>query len=622
MSEHKEPIPSMIYNAAVGGHVTNSQQIIDENLNREQNDINQETVGAVPYNAATPNGMGRIVLKKNDNFKQVVEAQTNGNTIFVIKYDFILTSDVTIPNNCILEFDGGSISGNYTFTFFNTLLCGVIKLYTRFNGTVLNKYFNVDDFSNTDDITNALQDIVNITNVVFSKKDYITTKQIDVPNNRYIRGVNGTKIYNETSNTINIIGDNVTIEGISFESKSTETFAQYIIYVRPTHTDINIHHCNFEKATGGIFTEYEVQNMRVSDCVFDNMAYVQLGGSDGAGGYGICISHKDEEDDYTWGGKDLIFTNNTFKEGVYRHCFYIQSCENVIISNNIMYGKNQQTYSGYDVAINVRGSKNLTIQSNILNNGHALYNCTDSKYYGQPSNIIIKDNSINNTQEAVYRDLGAIHAIGKNYLIDGNVFNDTGKYDIRIDDAKEVTISNNIMNKSVANVGVMILSDSKDIDIVNNSFNGHSVAVKVYGGTMNNISICHNRMNVENYDISFEHYSIVQHSKMIIDENIGYREFQIVELTELNKLELLRITNNQFKMIPSLSNLTIDAIFIKGNSSKSHLAGGRNFGSSDIRPGYISDGINEIGFMYFNTTTGIPNFWNGTAWVDATGTQV
>ena len=49
MSEHKIPIPSMIYNAAVGGHVTNSQQIIDENLNREQNDINQETVGAVPY---------------------------------------------------------------------------------------------------------------------------------------------------------------------------------------------------------------------------------------------------------------------------------------------------------------------------------------------------------------------------------------------------------------------------------------------------------------------------------------------------------------------------------------------------------------------------------------------
>ena len=36
------PIPSMIYNAAVGGHVTNSQQIIDENENKEQSQINAE----------------------------------------------------------------------------------------------------------------------------------------------------------------------------------------------------------------------------------------------------------------------------------------------------------------------------------------------------------------------------------------------------------------------------------------------------------------------------------------------------------------------------------------------------------------------------------------------------
>lgn len=129
MSEHKIPIPSMIYNAAVGGHVTNSQQIIDENLNREQQDINEE-VAAVPYNTSNPNGMGKIVLKKTDNFKQVVEAQTNGNTIFIIKYDFTLTGDVTIPANCVLEFDGGSISGSYILTGTNTHInAGLIKIF-------------------------------------------------------------------------------------------------------------------------------------------------------------------------------------------------------------------------------------------------------------------------------------------------------------------------------------------------------------------------------------------------------------------------------------------------------------------------------------------------------------
>lgn len=121
MNEHMMPIPSMLYNAAVGGHVTNSQQIIDENLNREQNDINQETVGIVPYNSINPNGMGRIVLKKNDNFKEVVEAQTNGNTIFVIKYDFTIIDTVTVPDNCILEFYGGSISGG-SILYNNTII--------------------------------------------------------------------------------------------------------------------------------------------------------------------------------------------------------------------------------------------------------------------------------------------------------------------------------------------------------------------------------------------------------------------------------------------------------------------------------------------------------------------
>lgn len=115
MTEQISYIPARLKNAAVNGHVAGAEDIIDDVLNRTQNDINEE-VAAVPYNATTPNGMGKVVLKKNDNFKQVVEAQTNGNTIFVIKYDFTLTGNVTVPANCVLEFDGGSISGAYIIT--------------------------------------------------------------------------------------------------------------------------------------------------------------------------------------------------------------------------------------------------------------------------------------------------------------------------------------------------------------------------------------------------------------------------------------------------------------------------------------------------------------------------
>ena len=52
-------------------------------------------------------GMAKIYLKKDKPFS---EQLTQENTIYVIKYDFTLDSDVTVPANCVLEFDGGSIS--------------------------------------------------------------------------------------------------------------------------------------------------------------------------------------------------------------------------------------------------------------------------------------------------------------------------------------------------------------------------------------------------------------------------------------------------------------------------------------------------------------------------------
>lgn len=53
------------------------------------------------------NGMGKVILRNNKSFASQV---TEPNTIYVIQYDFVLDGDVTIPANCILEFDGGSLN--------------------------------------------------------------------------------------------------------------------------------------------------------------------------------------------------------------------------------------------------------------------------------------------------------------------------------------------------------------------------------------------------------------------------------------------------------------------------------------------------------------------------------
>lgn len=64
-------------------------------------------------------GLNRVALKKNIvNGKNILtqEMVSTPNTIYEIRYDFTLSENVTIPANCVLKFDGGSISGAYTLT--------------------------------------------------------------------------------------------------------------------------------------------------------------------------------------------------------------------------------------------------------------------------------------------------------------------------------------------------------------------------------------------------------------------------------------------------------------------------------------------------------------------------
>ena len=84
-------------------------------------------VTALTTNPNVPVQYKTIILKKNlvngvnTLTQEMMSAQ---NVKYVIKYDFVLNGDVTIPENCILEFDGGSISGEYTITCNKTRIIG------------------------------------------------------------------------------------------------------------------------------------------------------------------------------------------------------------------------------------------------------------------------------------------------------------------------------------------------------------------------------------------------------------------------------------------------------------------------------------------------------------------
>ena len=73
------------------------------------------------YNTSTPDGLGYVILRKNKTFAQQV---TQENTIYEVRYNYNLFEDFTIPNNCVLDFRGGSIDGAFTLDLNNCQILG------------------------------------------------------------------------------------------------------------------------------------------------------------------------------------------------------------------------------------------------------------------------------------------------------------------------------------------------------------------------------------------------------------------------------------------------------------------------------------------------------------------
>lgn len=90
------------------------------------------------YDSLTASGLGRKFLRKNivNGVNTLTQAMINdANTIYHIQYDYTLAANITIPANCVLLFEGGSISGAYTLTGNDTnIIADLVKIF----GTELN----------------------------------------------------------------------------------------------------------------------------------------------------------------------------------------------------------------------------------------------------------------------------------------------------------------------------------------------------------------------------------------------------------------------------------------------------------------------------------------------------
>lgn len=124
------------------------------------------------YDPENYSGMGKIILRKN-----IVEIEdiaygsvtknvlyqdmfTQSNTVYEIRYDFDLNGqEITIPENCVLKFEGGSI-GNGSIKGNNTFIKNsnefIFKTNLNYKGGFNIKYIDIEWFGALSDLSNGI----------------------------------------------------------------------------------------------------------------------------------------------------------------------------------------------------------------------------------------------------------------------------------------------------------------------------------------------------------------------------------------------------------------------------------------------------------------------------------
>lgn len=416
---------------------------------------------------------GKVYLKKNNGV--LTQAMINtANTVYVIQYDYTLNGNtIALPSGCVLEFDGGHITG------------GTLA------GTVLNESLNIDNFTLTDDATEALQNCVNICGtVVGSNKRYKVSRTININRALTLKGEN-LRLYSDAPlNFINVNSDNVTILGVEIKGVAegypdkdfTTARASYLINIATGKKDITIKDCVLDSATGGVFVYPTCEDIIVTDCIIKNMVYIPNDISDpfagGAGGYGVCLHSQN-------GGvttKNVKIYHNTF-DNIQRHCAYVQVCKNVDFGYNQIVNSILSN-ARFTCAVHQAGCDNLLVHDNCMYGGSNFVGLANYDTLQIPKAIT---NVYNNTLFGITMfAVAAMDDTLQSLTIKGNYVElDNGcgfAYFGTSAKVEDVTISDNICSGDILtntyynrpNIGMVVFNSTKTVSgviISNNKFN-------------------------------------------------------------------------------------------------------------------------------------------------------
>lgn len=223
------------------------------------------------YNKPDYSGLGRVFLKKNIKEGRNILTQdmiNKLNSIYIIEYDFDLNGEeVTIPEGCVLDFQGGSLN--------NGILLG--ELYTVKPLTASNIGIIYNSISHSDYNSKCLSILSGITNnpkLQLEDSLYISGDLTNVLfNNINING-NGNTIFLNGFNTLNVKKDisicNTVVDSINKNTPS-------MLFKLPNNdylSSIDINNCTFKGNIQVLHSQKKKTNESdVKDCIISLNIY-------------------------------------------------------------------------------------------------------------------------------------------------------------------------------------------------------------------------------------------------------------------------------------------------------------------------------------------------------------
>lgn len=272
---HTADIPSATTSKA--GVMSAADKTKLENLNSKLVVADEEDVTAVEgkiklKDRDTTNGMGYKILRLPENGILTQDMINQANTIYEIRYNFDLNgATITIPENCTLKFEGGKLSNgiiefnnSYIENQTSNIIFDNVKLQ-NYNNDVYISWFS----RNQDDITSIIN---SLNGNIILEGTYVISNTI-ILKNRYIKG--GKLTYNgPASSDIVIVRQNGGVDSTSIDV-STKNFSGSIILVDYTDSDIQWD-MNDYKLNNLLISNSDTSVVTGSTCIKINISKYQV----------------------------------------------------------------------------------------------------------------------------------------------------------------------------------------------------------------------------------------------------------------------------------------------------------------------------------------------------------